>query len=88
MMIQLLTTILGGRFPSGLLVITAWIVVLGVSYRLGLSILALAVGWSFVHEAVLGYGVIDQRPTATPLKLLLLLVLWCGVIYVSVTYLL
>ena len=87
-MIPLLTTILGGRFPVGLLVITAWVVMLGVSYRLGLSILAIAVGWSFVHEAVLGYGVVDRQPTATPLKLLLLLVLWCGVVYVSVTYLL
>ncbi len=87
-MIPLLQTILGGRFPSGLLVITAWLVLGLYSVRTGVSILAVAVGWTFLHEAVLGYGVVDQRPTATPLKYLILLVLWCGVLYASVTYLL
>jgi len=86
--IPLLHTILGGRFPSGLLVITAWVVVLAVSYRLGLLILAVAVGWSFLHEAVLSYGALDRKPTNSPLKYLILLVFWCGVLYVSVTYLL
>jgi len=87
-MIPLLQTLLGGRFPSGLLVITGWVVLGLYSIHAGVSILAIAVGWSFLHEAVLGYGVVDQKPTNTSLKYLLLLVLWCGVLYVSTTYLL
>lgn len=84
---QILAGILGHRFPTGLLVLTGWLMV-WTNTRLGLSMIVLAVAWSFAHEGILAYGSTDRQPRPTVLKYIVLLVLWCLVVYGSFQYLL
>ena len=78
----LVTTLLGPRFPSGLLILTG-ILMLASGDARGLPLLLGAVAWTYFQEAILIYGSTTGRIRETPLKLFFLCATWCGVVYVS-----
>ena len=86
-MIPFLTQVLSARFPTGMLILTGWML-LWSDATLGLGLLVAAVAWAFLHEAVLAYGTVDGAPRGSPLKFLLLFALWMLLLYASYRYLL
>ncbi len=82
-MITYLTQVFSARFPTGMLILTGWMLLWRDRERIGVMVLFVAVAWAFLHEAVLAYGTVEGAPRGSPLKFLLLLGFWILMLYVS-----